>query len=321
MTKSRFRQTKKRNSLADGIARSVLAGDARAAARVLIMIENRDPLANEVMKHLYSRTGRAGVVGITGSAGSGKSTLIDRMTEELRRRKKAVGILTIDPTSPFTGGALLGDRVRMREHFLDESVFIRSLATRGGHDGLSGCLCAAVQVLDAMGKDYVLIETIGIGQDQIGIAGLADTVLVIVTPESGDDVQGLKAGVLEIADLLVINKADRPGAEELFLNLGNLLGDHGVPTFKTSATKNEGVSALIDGIEKHRAQCVASGNHRQRTLDISRTQVLASVRDQLMVKVQRKLGEREIAHWAQQIADKTVDPYTAAEKILGKMGL
>jgi len=300
---------------------SVLARDPRAAARVLTLIDNCDPLAREILKRLYSRTGRARVVGVTGSAGSGKSTLIARMTEELRRCKKAVGILTIDPTSPFTGGALLGDRLRMREHFLDESVFIRSLATRGGHDGLSGCLCAAVQVLDAMGKDYVLIETIGIGQDQIGIAGLADTVLVIVTPESGDEVQGLKAGILEIADLLVINKADRPGAEELFLNLGNLIGDTGVPPFKTSALNGEGVSALIDGIEKHRAEFAASGNHRQRSLDISRAQVLASVGDQLMVKVQRKLGEREIARWAQQIADKTVDPYTAAEKILGKMGL
>jgi len=321
MAKSRFRQTRNRKSLAAEIAGSVLAGDARAAARALSMIDDEDSMAKEILKRLYGQTGGAHVIGITGSAGSGKSTLISCMITELRRRKKAVGILTVDPTSPFTGGALLGDRVRMREHFLDPNVFIRSLATRGGYGGLSGCICAAVQVLDAMGKDYILIETIGIGQDQVEIAGLADTVLVVVTAESGDDVQGLKAGILEIANLLVINKADLAGAEELFLTLGNLLGDTGTALFKTSATSGEGVSALIDGVEKHRAEFVSSGNHRQRTLDISRTRVLASVRDQLMVKVQKKLGEREITRWAQQIADKTVDPYTAAEKILGKMGL
>lgn len=321
MAKSQVKGRKDRKSVIDGLARSILAGNTRNAARVLSLIENREPLANEVMKRLYCRTGGAHVIGITGSAGSGKSTLIDRMIAEFRRRKKRLGILAVDPSSPFSGGALLGDRVRMRSHFLDDEVFIRSLSTGNSQGGLPSCVYEAAQLLDAMGKDTILIETIGIGQNQIDIARIAHTVLVITTPESGDEIQALKAGVLEIADLLVINKSDLPGAEEMFLRLGDLLGAAGVPTFKTSALNNDGIAVLIDGIEKHRAESVARGNHKQRTLDISRTQVMALIRDQLMVKVETTVGEPEIARWAQQIADKTSDPYTAAETILAKLGL
>ena len=321
MAKSRVKGRKDRKSVIDGLARSILAGNTRTAARVLSLIENREPLANEVMKRLYCRTGGAHVIGITGSAGSGKSTLIDRIIAEFRRRKKRLGILVVDPSSPFSGGALLGDRVRMRSHFLDDEVFIRSLSTGNSQGGLPSCVYEAAQLLDAMGKDTILIETIGIGQNQIDIARIAHTVLVITTPESGDEIQALKAGVLEIADLVVINKSDLPGAEEMLLRLGDLLGATGVPTFKTSALNNDGIAVLIDGIEKHWTEFVARGNHKQRTLDISRTQVLALIRDQLMVKVETTVGEPEIARWAQQIADKTSDPYTAAETILAKLGL
>src|SRR4051812_47977992 len=204
---------------AEELAQSVLKGDARVIGQVLSRIDDGDSLAREVLKRLHPHTGRAHVVGITGAAGSGKSTLIARLTEEWRRRGQKIGILSVDPTSPLTGGAFLGDRVRMREHFLDGAVFIRSLATRGQAGGISRALYEATQLLDAAGKDVIFVETIGIGQDQVDVATVAETVAVIVTPENGDEIQAMKAGILEIADILVINKADLPGADQMFEKL------------------------------------------------------------------------------------------------------
>jgi LAO/AO transport system kinase len=320
MVKPRIKASKNRQSI-DGLARSIVAGNTRSAARMLSLIENRNPIANEVMKRLYPRTGSAHVIGITGSVGSGKSTLIDRMVAEFRHRKKRVGVLSVDPSSPFSGGALLGDRVRMRNHFMDEGVFIRSLATRDGQGGLPSCVFAAAQLLDAMGNDSILIETIGIGQNQVDIARVTDTVLVVITPESGDEVQALKAGVLEIANLLVMNKCDLPSAEQMFLHLSDLLEVTGVSLFKTSALRNEGIVPLIDGIENRWTEWVRTGNHKRRTLDISRAQLLALIRDQLLVKFEKKLGEQEITRWAQRVASKASDPYTAVETMLAKLHL
>ena len=320
MSKPRRKPTKSRQPAVTALAAAVLKGDPRAGGRVLSLIESGNPLAKEVMKQLYSRTGGAHIVGITGAAGSGKSTLIGCLTAELRRRKKKVGVLTVDPSSPFSGGALLGDRIRMRDHFLDRGVFIRSLATRGGQGGLSSCIDEAVQLLDAMGKDCVLIETIGIGQDQVEVSRIAHTVVVIITPESGDEVQAMKAGIFEIADLLVVNKADLSGADELFLQLRNLPGDVGVPILKVAAIHNEGIAALIDGIEAHRAELMASGDHKQKILEVSRSQLEGLVLDALMAKIKSRMEKPELEHWARQIAERHSDPYTAAEKILEKMG-
>ena len=291
------------------------------AARVLSLIEKSDPIASEVMKRLYSHTGRARMIGITGSAGTGKSSLIDQMIAEFRRRKKNLGILTVDPSSPFSGGALLGDRLRMRGHFLDPGVFIRSLATRNGLGSLPSSIFAAAQLLDAMGKEYILIETIGIGQNQVDIAQIVDTVIVVTTPAGGDEIQALKAGVLEIADILVMNKSDLPGAEQMVFHLAELFGATGLPLFRTSALRNEGIAPLIDAIEKRTPELEFKANRKQQKLKISRAQMFILVRDRLMARLEAKLGDHEIEQWVQRIANNDTDPYTAAEMIVAKAGL
>jgi GTPase len=321
MAKVRAKQTPVRKSAADVFARSILTGNSVIAARVLSLIEKRDPIASEVMKRLYPHSGRARMIGITGSAGTGKSTLIDQMIAEFRRRKKNLGILTVDPSSPFSGGALLGDRLRMRGHFLDPGVFIRSLATRNGQGSLPSSIFAAAQLLDAMGKEYILIETIGIAQNQVDIAQIVDTVIVITTPAGGDEIQALKAGVLEIADILVMNKSDLPGMEQMFSHLAELFGATGLPLFRTSALRNEGIAPLIDEIEKRTPELEFKANRKQQSLKISRAQMLALIRDRLMATLEAKLGDHEIEQWVQRIANKDTDPYTAAEMIVAKAGL
>jgi len=321
MAKVRAKQTSVRKSVVDVFARSILTGNSVMAARVLSLIEKSDPIASEVMKRLYSHTGRARMIGITGSAGTGKSSLIDQMIAEFRRRKKNLGILTVDPSSPFSGGALLGDRLRMRGHFLDPGVFIRSLATRNGQGSLPSSIFAAAQLLDALGKEYILIETIGIGQNQVDIAQIVDTVIVVTTPAGGDEIQALKAGVLEIADILVMNKSDLPGAEQMVFHLAELFGATGLPLFRTSALRNEGIAPLIDAIEKRTPELEFKANRKQQKLKISRAQMFILVRDRLMARLEAKLGDHEIEQWVQRIANNDTDPYTAAEMIVAKAGL
>ena len=303
------------------LSAAVLRGDGRAAGRVLTLIDNQDPLARNVLKRLYFRTGRACVVGVTGSAGSGKSTLISRMAEELRRRKKQVGILSVDPTSTLSGGALLGDRIRMRDHFLDDGVFIRSLATRGSLGGISSAVVEGVQLLDALGKEYILIETIGAGQDQIDIGGVAQTVLTVMTPESGDEVQGIKAGLFEITDFLIINKADLPGAEELFVKFSSTPAFEQVPILKISALRGDGIAELLDRVAARWANFASAANHQERLMEMSRKQLLALLRDALMARVRKKISEDHIENWTRRIAERRQDPYSAAQAILAKIGL
>jgi LAO/AO transport system kinase len=302
----------------DKLVKRILHGDLRAAARVLTLIENGDPRGRAILKEIYSNTGRAHVVGVTGAPGTGKSTVIDCMTGEFRRRKKKVGILAVDPTSPFTGGALLGDRVRMRRHFLDEGVFIRSLATRGRLGGIAAAVWDAIHLLDAMGIDIIFVETIGAGQDEVEISSLAPTVVVVLNPSSGDEIQGIKAGLLEIADLLVINKSDLPEAEQTVELARELFADKAM-VFSTSARTGDGIVPLVDAIAQHQTRLRQSGNHIDRNLKISRQQLLGLLQEKLLAKAASKIRETSVDRLVQQMAAREMDPYTAAEKIAKKM--
>lgn len=300
--------------------KKLLKGDFQTVAQCLTLIEEGDPQVRSILKAIGPHTGRAHVVGITGAPGTGKSTLISAMTAEIRYRAKRVGILTVDPTGPFSGGALLGDRIRMREHFMDHGVFIRSLATRGNLGGVALAVRDSVQVLDASGMDYVLTETIGVGQDQVAIAGIAHTVVVAVIPSMGDEIQAMKAGLLEIADILVINKADLPGAEQSALELSDLFGDRGIPILKTSALENQGIAALIDALEAHRAKLWSGADKDQRRLCFSRIQLHDRLRDRLLERVVKRVGAAALEKCVGEIAERRLDPEAATDSILRKAG-
>lgn len=300
--------------------KKLLKGDFQTVAQCLTLIEEGDPQVRSILKAIGPHTGRAHVVGITGAPGTGKSTLISAMTAEIRCRAKRVGILTVDPTGPFSGGALLGDRIRMREHFMDHGVFIRSLATRGNLGGVALAVRDSVQVLDASGMDYVLTETIGVGQDQVAIAGIAHTVVVAVIPSMGDEIQAMKAGLLEIADILVINKADLPGAEQSALELSDLFGDRGIPILKTSALENQGIAALIDALEAHRAKLWSGADKDQRRLCFSRIQLHDRLRDRLLERVVKRVGAAAVEKCVGEIAERRLDPEAATDSILRKAG-
>lgn len=295
---------------------AILSGEPRALGRMLSLIEARAPLARMVLQRLYPRTGTAHVIGITGAAGSGKSTLIARLAAAMRRRDKQVGILTVDPTSPLTGGALLGDRLRMREMFLDKGVFIRSLASRGQGGGVASALHESVQLLDAAGKDAVFVETIGIGQDQVDIASVAETVVLVLTPECGDEVQAMKAGIVELADLWLINKADLPGAGVLRGQLLNGLELAADRLFLSSALDGQGVTELLDGVLRHRVQLRAAGQHQRRLFAGAQAQLLATLRDLLMARLEKQLPQRDLNEWTRKIADRRIDAHSAAKSLL-----
>src|SRR5512143_2694184 len=240
-------------------ARDVLSGDVRAAARLMRDLDDEIPAANRVLKSLYRHTGRAYILGITGAPGAGKSTLVDCVTERLRGQGKTVGIVAIDPTSPYSGGAILGDRIRMSKHSLDDGVFIKSLATRGHLGGLSKSTIDIVNVMDAMGKDVVLIETVGVGQDEVEIVKVAHTNLVLVVPGLGDDIQAIKAGILEIADIFVINKSDRDGADKARREIETMVsmstfeeGEWKPPVLSAVAATDKGTVELLEAVDRHR---------------------------------------------------------------------
>ncbi|MBA4417752.1 MAG: methylmalonyl Co-A mutase-associated GTPase MeaB [Syntrophus sp. (in: bacteria)] len=306
----------------------ILNGDRRTAARLIRDIDDGIPGTREILKAIHRHTGKAYVIGITGSPGVGKSTLVDQMIHGLRRSGKTVGVLAIDPTSPFSGGAILGDRIRMQRHSLDDGVFIRSLATRGQFGGLTQSTRSAIDVLDAMGKDYIIVETVGVGQDEVDIARSADTTVIVVVPGMGDHIQAIKAGIFEVGDIFVINKSDRPDAEKTLHDLRALfdiarkkLTGEGwePPILMAEAASNRGIAELLDEIEKHRKS--------RKTLShetvIHRKQAVA--RDELIDMIKCRLFQEALDHitsspefkiYLDCVTEGTKDPYSACDELL-----
>jgi LAO/AO transport system kinase len=310
------------------ITRKILQGDVRAAARLMTMIENGASEARAALKSLYAHTGSGYIIGITGPPGSGKSTLTDQLTDELRRRGKTVGIVAVDPTSPFTGGAILADRIRMQRHSLDADVFIRSMATRGHLGGLARATNDVVDVMDAAGKEVILIETVGVGQDEVEVVGTAHTCVVVSVPGLGDEVQVIKAGILEIGDVFVVNKADRAGANrtatelEMMLHMAPDTGGWLPKVYKTVATKGEGIAELVDAIFEHKAFLDERDLRKKKGRDRSERAFLSLLQETLMARaVERIQRNGSMKELIARIADRELDPYTAVEKILEQIGL
>jgi len=297
------------------------AGDKRSLARLVSVVENDDPGAAEILRTLYADTGRAQVVGVTGPPGGGKSTLVNNLAGAYRERSSRVAVVAVDPSSPFSGGAILGDRIRMRERFLDEGIFIRSMASRGHAGGLARATARVVNVLDALGTDVVLVETVGVGQEEVDVIGVADTVCLVTVPGLGDDIQAIKAGILEIADVLVVNKADRPGADETVRDLAQMLSlakDHPwkPPIIRTSARSGEGTRELVDAIEKHRAWSAGSGEQVRRRRAAARVEVEGLLREALLRELAGRVGESRLAAAVARVAERSLDPYAAVEELL-----
>ena len=303
----------------------ILAGDRRALARLISFVEDDGLAARQALAALYPHTGHAHIVGVTGAPGTGKSTLVNEMTKELRRRGRTVGIVGVDPTSPFTGGALLGDRVRMRDLAGDSGVFIRSMATRGSLGGLARATGEVVKVLDAAGFEMVLVETVGVGQAEVDIARTAHTTLVLEAPGLGDDVQAMKAGLMEIADVLVVNKADRPGAArtaralEVTLELGRSQrqdGDWRPPVLKTVALDGTGVEELLDTVAAHRAYLEKSGLWAVKEQERARSDLMRMLERTLVERLVERVGANRLEGWVERVAAREVDVYAAVGALL-----
>ena len=309
--------------MTDGsLSERVVQGDPRAIARAISLIEDESPAGADLVRRIFPRTGAAYLVGVTGPPGAGKSTLVDRLIAEIRKAGRTVGVVAVDPTSPFSGGAILGDRVRMQAHAGDAGVFIRSMATRGHLGGLARATSDAALVLDASGRDIVIVETVGVGQDEVDVVRAADVSIVTLVPGSGDDVQALKAGIMEIADIFVVNKADREGADRAAASIEAMLslqtfgpGEWRPPIVKTEATAGKGIVELLETIERFRAHTQPAEQRRRRTRAGFRVRELLSLRFLSHVE-DRVLPAGELDRILDRIAARELDPYTAVDGIL-----
>ncbi len=306
------------------LAERLLAGDKRALARAITLVENDDPTGWELVREVFPHTGKASIVGLTGAPGSGKSTLISVLTKLRRAAERQVAVLSIDPSSPFTHGALLGDRIRLTEHFLDGGVFIRSMANRGALGGLSEAALQAALLMDASGKDDVLLETVGVGQAEIDVIDHADTVVLVLMPGSGDSIQALKAGVMEIPDIIVVNKADHPLTDTMVRDIRGVLslapeikGAWRVPILKTEASRGVGVEALVEKLDEHRAFIEAEGTLSERRQRNLRNEVLSICAFRLRRDLAAWMDDdEELSRLLAEVVERRIDPASAATQIL-----
>lgn len=307
------------------LVQDLLKGNRRAAARLISQIENDAPGKREFLKEIFPHTGRAYVIGVTGAPGAGKSSLVDVLLQKMRADGLKVGVIGVDPTSPFSGGAILGDRIRMQEHALDKEVFIRSMGTRGSLGGLARATREAIQVLDALGKDVVLIETVGVGQSEVDIVKTADSTMLVLTPAGGDSVQTIKAGIMEIADIFVINKADLPGAERTATEINMMLDMKESeawrpPVLLTVSVRNEGTEALWNSLKEHRNYLEESG----KLMEIRRARVRRELTEQVEYLVKNRVWNQvkeqvRLDDLVEKIVLRRQDPYSAAYEMLAKI--
>jgi LAO/AO transport system kinase len=309
-------------SIIDGIR----ADRYRALGQAISLVESHDPAAVKLLAELYPSTGKARIIGITGSPGAGKSTLVAAMAKYYRAQKKRVGIIAVDPTSPFTGGAILGDRIRMADLYTDRGVFIRSMATRGFLGGLAKATNDVIDILDAAGFDVVLVETVGVGQDEIEVVRTVQTNLVVLVPGMGDDIQAIKAGIMEIGDVFVVNKADRPGADKtvtevtMMMSLVEEHGDYVPPIVKTVASKQHGIQDLDDAIVKHFDYLTASGELDRRNRDRVRIRIETQLKENFMQRlIGKTIGREQYEDLLEDVLRKRNNPHDAAESVLGKV--
>jgi len=309
------------------LVEGVRAGDARQLARAITAVENRRPESVQILKSLFPDSGRARIIGVTGAPGAGKSTLVDQLAHEYRKRGQTVGIIAVDPTSPFSGGAILGDRIRMLAHHTDPGIYIRSMATRGSLGGLAGTTADVATVLDASGRDLVLIETVGVGQDEVDIVRLADITVVMLVPGMGDDVQTIKAGIMEIADIFVINKSDREGAERVereiraMQSLASRQDRWTPPIVKTVASEGAGVADLAAALDHYETHLRDANLLLQKKTRSWRDRLLEMLRDALLERVvHQQVGDSAVAQYAAEVAEHKRDPYSLVEELVAGLG-